>query len=232
MIPRTPEPEVMDDAAEAAEYDAMDHSAVNRLFVDDLIAFAGGPIDGDVIDVGGGTALIPIELATRCPKCRVACADASAAMLERAQENIDAAGLRPRQVVTVPCDSRLVARYQSHFFDVVMSNSLIHHLPDDAENGESAITATFREFWRLAKPGGVIFVRDLLRPNSDAAVEHLVSTYAGDETAFAQQLFRQSLHAALTVAEVKEIISEIGIPPEHVAASSDRHWTLATRKPA
>ena len=38
MLPRTLEPEVMDTAEEAADYDAMDHSEVNRVFVDDLLA--------------------------------------------------------------------------------------------------------------------------------------------------------------------------------------------------
>ena len=36
MLPRTLEPEVMDSAEEAGDYDAMDHGAVNRAFVADL----------------------------------------------------------------------------------------------------------------------------------------------------------------------------------------------------
>ena len=37
MLSRILEPEAMDDAAEAREYDAMDHTSVNRAFVDDLL---------------------------------------------------------------------------------------------------------------------------------------------------------------------------------------------------
>ena len=38
MLSRILETEVMDTPAEALDYDAMDHSAVNRVFVDDLLA--------------------------------------------------------------------------------------------------------------------------------------------------------------------------------------------------
>ena len=37
-LDRILEPEVMDSAEEARDYDAMDHSEVNRRFVDDLLA--------------------------------------------------------------------------------------------------------------------------------------------------------------------------------------------------
>ena len=38
MLTRVLEPEVMDTIAEAEDYNAMDHSHVNRLFVDDFLA--------------------------------------------------------------------------------------------------------------------------------------------------------------------------------------------------
>ena len=38
MIPRILEPEVMDSPLEAVDYNTMDHSQVNRVFVDDLLS--------------------------------------------------------------------------------------------------------------------------------------------------------------------------------------------------
>ena len=38
MLPRILEPELMDTAEDAREYDAMDHAAVNAVFVNDLLA--------------------------------------------------------------------------------------------------------------------------------------------------------------------------------------------------
>ncbi len=59
-IPRTLEVEVMDTPQEALDYNRMDHAEVNRLFAADLRS--AGFDGGDVLDVGTGTALIPIEI--------------------------------------------------------------------------------------------------------------------------------------------------------------------------
>ena len=42
MLTRILEPEVMDSAEEARDYDAMDHGTVNRVFVADFLGFARG----------------------------------------------------------------------------------------------------------------------------------------------------------------------------------------------
>jgi hypothetical protein len=83
---------------------------------------------------------------------------------------------------------------------------------------------------RVLRCGGLLFVRDLLRPESPAEVAHFVATYAGGENAHSQQLFRDSLHAALSLSEVREFVMEFGIAAAAVQQSSDRHWTLAWRK--
>ena len=76
-LKRVLEPEVMDSSEEAEDYNAMDHSHVNQVFVQDLLAFVeahGKPL-GDVLDLGTGTALIPIELCQRDANCRVMAID-------------------------------------------------------------------------------------------------------------------------------------------------------------
>src|SRR5437899_1487386 len=101
MLPRVLEPEVMDSPDEAADYDAMDHAEVNRRFVDDVLQ-AGltdensgqHPNDGgvndepspiDVLDLGCGTAQIPIELCRRNPRVRVLAVDLADEMLRVAR---------------------------------------------------------------------------------------------------------------------------------------------------
>src|SRR5258707_15821924 len=99
MTARVLEPEVMDTPEEAQAYDAMDHSEVNRRFVDDLLAaYAGRGLapGGEWLDLGTGTALIPIELCRRVPGVRVRALDLSAAMLDVARTNVAAVGLSTR----------------------------------------------------------------------------------------------------------------------------------------
>ncbi|MCA9100462.1 MAG: class I SAM-dependent methyltransferase, partial [Planctomycetales bacterium] len=126
-LDRVLEPEVMDTAAEALAYDRMDHTTVNMAFVDDLIAAAGEANDlTNVLDLGTGTALIPIELCRRAPVARVVAVDASAEMLRLGTVNVADAGLTDR------IELRLADAKQMPFadgqFSCVMSNSIVHHI--------------------------------------------------------------------------------------------------------
>ena len=44
-------------------------------------------------------------------------------------------------------------------------------------------------------------------------------------------LFRASLRAALTVADIVAVVAPLGVPASAVRMTSDRHWTLAYEKP-
>jgi 2-polyprenyl-3-methyl-5-hydroxy-6-metoxy-1,4-benzoquinol methylase len=212
------EPEVMDTPDEAVAYDQMDHSEVNRRFVDELLA-AWGPIDSkvEVVDLGTGTALIPIELCRRDSRIYVVAVDAAEHMLDLADSNIHVADLADRI-----CIERADAKQAiGGAYDVVMSNSLVHHLPEPAMFFDRAA--------ELARPGGMLFVRDLFRPANEAEWQRLVDLYTAGESDQARQMFAESLRAALTVDEVRELVAARGFDPASVIATSDRHWTWVAR---
>lgn len=224
MIPRMLEPEVMDTVEEAVDYNAMDHSEVNRVFVEDFLRFAGKQAAltageyRSLLDVGTGTALIPIELCRQLPQAfHITAIDLAEEMLKLAEDNVQHAGLSS-SIHLQRVDAKGLP-FEDGQFDAVVSNSIIHHIPKPTES--------LREMIRVTKPGGLIFIRDLMRPDSSAEVEQLVQSYAGDENEHSRQMFRQSLHAALTVAEMQEMLAELGCPVEWVVATSDRHWTLS-----
>jgi 2-polyprenyl-3-methyl-5-hydroxy-6-metoxy-1,4-benzoquinol methylase len=208
------EPELMDSPAEAIAYDQMDHAEVNRRFVDDLLA-ALGFVERrlSVIDLGAGTAQIPIELCRRDARFHVTAIDAAASMLDVARANVRAAGSGAQIDIELADAKRVVAGN----FDVVMSNSLVHHLPEPREFFASAVGC--------AAPTGLLFVRDLFRPADEHAWRQLVEAYAGDEPPAARQMFGDSLRAALTVDEVQQYVTALGFDAATVAATSDRHWT-------
>src|SRR4051812_13158239 len=94
MLPRVLEPEVMDSEEEARDYDAMDHSAVNRVFVEDFLkVWDGGQ---PILDVGTGTAQIPLELCRRAPQASVTAIDLAEHMLAVGRANVERAGLAGR----------------------------------------------------------------------------------------------------------------------------------------
>ena len=220
MIPRVLEPEVMDHAAEAVEYDRMDHAAVNRAFAEDFLA-AWPERGGEVLDVGTGTAQIPIELCRQATGFTVRAVDAAAEMLKLAASNVAAAGLADR--VTPELVNAGGLPYVAGRFAAVVSNSLVHHLPDPKWAAA--------EMARVCVPGGVVFVRDLLRPDALDELSRLVVRYAAGATADQRRLFADSLHAALTLAEIQELVADLGFDPAGVTRTSDRHWTWSARTP-
>lgn len=219
MLARIPEPEVMDGPEEAVAYDAMNHSEVNQLFTDDALA-AGEPL-GPVLDLGAGNGLIAILLAKRLPGRIVIAADASAPMLELARKHLVREGLTER--VRLDWVRAQALWYHDGVYPLVVSNSLVHHLADPLP--------ALKEAWRVTQPGGRLFFRDLARPADEPALSGLVSRYAGDAPERARQLFADSLRAAFTVEEVRDMVGTLGCAPETVAMSSDRHWTWCATKP-
>jgi SAM-dependent methyltransferase len=224
-LPRTLEPEVMDTEEEARDYDSMDHSEVNARFCDDFLA--QDPPLGSVLDVGTGTALIPIELCRRKVGVSVYAIDLASSMLASARRNLERAGLVER-VHLEKCDAKST-RLGDGAFDAVISNSLVHHVPDAAR--------ALREMHRLVRPGGVLFIRDLARPENVDQVRRIVDRYAplgdaADSVGGAmierqRKLFEASLHAALTPDEVLECVVALGVSRDAVRLTSDRHWTLS-----
>ena len=211
---RTPEPKILSASDEAAEYQAMNHEGVNRQFVDDLLR---GPTGPTLIDLGCGPAGIPIELCRRDPNYQVLAIDGEIEMLEIAKREIDIAGFLD-QITLNHALAEEMDDYEDEIADTVISNSLLHHLDEPEIGVEIAV--------RLTRKGGRVFLRDLARPDNHDETEKLVSTYCVEETEIAQQLFRQSLHAALTLGEIREIARGLGIQDDHVQMTSDRHWTI------
>jgi ubiquinone/menaquinone biosynthesis C-methylase UbiE len=223
----------MDSPNEALDYDAMNHRAVNQSFVTDLLGAAAGPLADyrqqleagtevgrfEVLDLGTGTAQIPIELCRQNDEVSVLACDLAASMLDLAIRNIDVAGFRQR-ILLSQTDAKELP-YPDGRFAIVMSNSIVHHIPQPS--------VALREAVRVLAPGGLIFIRDLLRPGDDVTIRHLVATYAADGNQSQRDLFEASLRAALSLDEIRAIVAELGCPPERVVATSDRHWTWSAR---
>ena len=216
-LERVLEPEVMDSIQEACDYDEMDHTAVNQLFVDDLLAQGG--IRGDVLDIGTGTARIPIDLCQRNEEVRVLGIDLSVGMLDVARNNVELSGLTDR-IRLDRVDSKELP-FESGRFPTVVSNSIVHHIADPS--------SVVREAVRVVAPGGVLFFRDLLRPSDEETLARLVRTYAANESDAAKKMFEDSLRASLDLEEVRHLVDQLGLDTASVRATSDRHWTWSVR---
>ncbi len=222
MLARVLEAEVMDKPEEAREYDAMDFSAVNAQFVTDFLEAHGSDRRGEVLDIGTGPARVPIALCRADRRFRVLGIDLAGPMLELGRRNVAEAELTDR-IRFARGDAKALP-FPDGRFEAVISNTIVHHIPDPAP--------ALVEMVRLVAEGGTLFVRDLARPDDEAAIEGLVAKHTDGEPLAAKALFRDSLHAGLTLDEVRRIVQALDLDPEGVSMTSDRHWTWTWRKPS
>lgn len=212
------EPEVMDTWLEATAYDAMDFVSVNTVFAEEAIALDPDAIK--ILDAGTGTARIPILMCQRRPQYLITAVDLAQSMLIVGQRNVEEAGLIQR-IRLERVDTKRMA-YPDLEFDMLISNSLVHHLPEPI--------SFFQEVNRLVRPGGAILIRDLIRPENDVIVNDLVDRIGENYDAHQQQLFRDSLKAALTLAEVQAAIDLVGLSGVKLTQSSELHWSIERKK--
>jgi ubiquinone/menaquinone biosynthesis C-methylase UbiE len=215
MMARVLEPEVMDTEVDASEYDAMDFSEANARFADDAIALLASHDAPRLVDLGTGNGLIPLLLLERCPRAHVVAVDLAESMLAIARRRASERGLDDR-ITFVRADVKSTG-LEAGSFDLVVSNSTAHHLPEPL--------ALFEEIARLARPSGGFVVRDLFRPESPEVAWATVDRVAPNDSARQRQLFFDSLCAALTLDEVRERVGRAGLDGARVALVSDRHWT-------
>jgi ubiquinone/menaquinone biosynthesis C-methylase UbiE len=215
VMNRILEPEVMDTWQESTAYDAMNFEVVNTNFAQDAIDLDPHAIR--ILDLGAGTARIPILMCQRRSQYQITAVDLAQSMLIIGRKNVEDAGLLQRiKLEQVDCKRM---PYPAIEFDMVVSNSLVHHIPEPL--------CLFQEIKRVVKPGGAILIRDLIRPETEAQVKHLVKNIGGDYDDRQTQLFADSLRAALTLAEVQDLVNMAGLEGMKLSRSSDLHWTLS-----
>ena len=215
---RVLEPEVMDTTQESIAYDAMDFTEINMAFVKEAIAL-GPPEQGIILDAGTGPGRIPVLISQMRPKWQIIAIDAAQSMLDIAAQHIQQE--KKQASIRLELVDAKNLPYEDGQFDLIISNSLIHHLP--------APLPFFKELKRVLKPNGGIFIRDLFRPADEATMNALVDSIGVEYDDCQRKLFRDSLHAALTLQEVNQLISQVNLTQVKVYHSSDRHWTAERR---
>jgi ubiquinone/menaquinone biosynthesis C-methylase UbiE len=197
-LPRQPEPEVMNDQEEVDVYASAAAQAfldaIDNTLVDQVLSF--NPT-GILLDIGTGPGGIPLKVAQRCPEIRVVGVDRSANMITAARRAAAEKGLSARASFLVGDACRLA--FPSGCFDVVLSNSVLHHLEQP--------TGLLREMARVAKPEGLILLRDLRRPSRLAFPLH-VRWHGRYYSGLMYRLFLDSVRAAYTPEELAGLLGE------------------------
>jgi SAM-dependent methyltransferase len=222
-VKRRLEPELMDAAGQALAYAEADFSESNTLFIALLSQLKPGALEGaHALDLGCGPADISIRFLRAYPKATCDALDGAQSMLDLAQIALDGLpGVAPR--CRLVCDQIPSAQLPSAHYDLILSNSLLHHLHDPQ--------VLWRCIQEVARPGALVLIMDLMRPASAGWAEALVATYAADAPDILRADFRNSLFAAFEPQEVVAQLATAGLTTLEVSVVSNRHLAVSGRWP-
>lgn len=213
------EPEVMDDPEQALAYAEADFAQSNQAFADRCLEALRGLAAGVVLDLGCGPADIPLRLAPALPAgVEVLGVDASEAMLALARRAIARAGAGRVGVLRAYLPDLPLAPGSCA---AVISNSLLHHLPDPA-----ALWSTIR---RVGRPGAPVVVGDLFRPETEEDARRIVRDAAVSDHPVLERDFYHSLLAAFTLDEVRAQLAAAGLGALEASIVSERHLLVRGR---
>lgn len=204
----------MEGAEQAQAYAEADFSEANcqflQLFSAAFPQFHGG---ARVLDLGCGPGHILMDFARQFPDCTCVGIDGSEAMLGHNRDN---APVTNGSSVTLQCCCLPLSDDFSNW-QVILSNSLLHHLANPADLWQTIIKA--------AAPGAPVLVMDLFRPASESAAQTIVKKYSANEPQILQDDFYHSLLAAYRVDEVSHQLHQHGL---NLACRkvSDRHLAV------
>ncbi len=210
---RIPEPELMVQPEQIEAYAKADfeepHSNFIKIFKE---KFSDQNIQGMVLDLGCGPGDITFRFAEAFPNTKIHAIDGSSEMINYANIFLSE---KPNYQKRIQFVSSRIEEYETDKnHDFIISNSLLHHLPDPMVLWDSVNNLGFETT--------KVFIMDLLRPESLDEVRMLVEIYAKDEPDILKRDFHRSLLSAFSLSEVEKQI-EIAKLDLKVKQVSDRH---------
>lgn len=148
-------------------------------------AAAVSPQASSVLDIGCGAGNYTLKLLQLLPNLDVTLVDLSRPMLERAVERI-----RPATrgtITTHQADIRELELGEGQF-DVMMAAAVFHHLREEAE-----WAAVFRKCFAALKPGGSLWISDLIQHSTPAVQSLMWARYGDYLTGFKGESYREQV---------------------------------------
>jgi len=211
---RITEPEIMDDEEQVRAYALADfeepHSKFISLLAEKLPSLSK---TGHALDLGCGSGDITRRFALALPGWKIDGIDGSPTMLNVAREMATRESMEERLnfiQVLLPAPPPPGVRY-----DLIFSNSLLHHMSDPAVFWNSLID------WSGEHTD--IFVMDLMRPADPGEARAMVQRYSAGEPEILRTDFFNSLLASFEPDEISEQLQQASLTDLQLEIASDRH---------
>ena len=150
-------------------------------------ASATNPTARHVLDVGCGAGNYTLKLLERLPDLDVTLIDLSQPMLDRAVARV--AEKTGGVITPMQGDVRQLELGEAKF-DIILAAAVLHHLRDDGE-----WEAVFGKFHRALRPGGSIWISDLVSHELPAVQEMMWRRYGEYLSALKDEAYRDHVFA-------------------------------------
>ncbi len=150
-------------------------------------ASAATPHARRVLDVGCGAGNYTLKLLEHVRNLEVTLLDLSQPMLDRATERVSRA--TTGTINTIQGDIREI-ELPSGEFDIVLAAAVLHHLRTDSE-----WRAVFAAFHRALRPGGSVWIFDLVESSIPAVQQLMRQQYGEYLTRFKDEAYRDHVFA-------------------------------------
>ena len=140
-----------------------------------------------VLDVGCGAGNYTLRLLEKLPDLDCTLTDLSQPMLARAAERVSA--VANGEVVTRQGDIRVLDLGVAQF-DIILAAAVLHHLRDDEE-----WETVFRKFHAALRPGGSIWITDLVTHSTPAVQSMMWARYGEYLAALKDAEYRDQVFA-------------------------------------
>jgi tRNA (cmo5U34)-methyltransferase len=151
------------------------------------VAAATTPRARHILDVGCGAGNYTLKLLEHLPNVDVTLVDLSLPMLTRAMERTQVK--TTGQITTIQNDIREI-RLLDGRFDIILAASVLHHLRTDAE-----WQAVFETFYRALRPGGSLWIFDLIVSSIPAVQAVVQKRYGHYLTSLKDETYRDHVFA-------------------------------------
>jgi tRNA (cmo5U34)-methyltransferase len=146
-------------------------------------AAATNPQATHILDVGCGAGNYTLKLLQSLPDLDITLVDLSQPMLARATERI--AAISGGSIQALQGDIRNL-EFQPTQFDIILAAAVLHHL-----RGDKDWRTVFSKFHRILKPGGSVWIIDLVEQSTEAVQALMWARYGKYLTEFKDEAFRE-----------------------------------------
>ena len=208
-------------------------STVDAPLALELITSAAAVTNPDAthfLDVGCGAGNYSLKLLEKLPNRDVTLIDLSRPMLMRAKARVQA--VTNGRIHTQQTDIR-EANLGEDQFDIIMAAAVLHHLREEAE-----WTAVFQKFFQALKPGGSLWISDLVTHTAVPIEQMMVERYGRYLTELKDVAYRDHVFAYIAAEDSPrpllfqiDLLREIGFVQAEVLHKNSVFATFGAVKP-